>query len=159
MATFISHSPDETAALGETWGRAAAPGLVIGLTGDLGAGKTQLVKGLARGLGIPERVHSPTFALVNTYAGGRLPLYHLDLYRLETPDQVLAAGLEEYLHPDGLTVIEWAERWFPGGQKLVAAHPRLETLPVPAGTAGWRWVHIEALSPTERRITYENLGA
>ncbi|HRT59280.1 MAG TPA: tRNA (adenosine(37)-N6)-threonylcarbamoyltransferase complex ATPase subunit type 1 TsaE, partial [Candidatus Paceibacterota bacterium] len=95
MATFISHSPDETAALGESWGRVAVPGLVIGLTGDLGAGKTQLVKGLARGLGIPERVHSPTFALVNTYAGGRLPLYHLDLYRLETPDQVLAAGLEE----------------------------------------------------------------
>ena len=101
MATFISHSPAETDALGETWGRAAERGLVIGLSGDLGAGKTQLVKGLARGLGITARVHSPTFALVNIYAGGRLPLFHLDLYRLETPEQIIAAGLEEYLQPGG----------------------------------------------------------
>src|SRR6267154_1310709 len=112
MATCISHSPAETEALGETWGRAAHSGLVIGLCGDLGAGKTQLVKGLARGLSITARVHSPTFALVNIYAGGRLTLYHLDLYRLETREQITAAGLEEYLSPDGVTVVEWAERWF-----------------------------------------------
>src|SRR5258708_33855667 len=106
MATYISHSPAETEALGETWGRAAESGLVIGLSGDLGAGKTQLVKGLARGLGITARVHSPTFTLVNQYTGGRLPLYHLDLYRLETPAQIVAAGLEEYLEkPDGVAAV------------------------------------------------------
>ena len=84
MATFISHSPAETETLGESFGRAAERGLVIALSGELGAGKTQLVKGLARGLGIAARVHSPTFTLVNEYAGGRLRLFHLDLYRLET---------------------------------------------------------------------------
>ena len=79
MATNISHSPAETEALGESWGHTAAKGLVIALSGDLGAGKTQLVKGLARGLGITSRVHSPSFTLVNVYTGGRLTLFHLDL--------------------------------------------------------------------------------
>jgi len=144
MATSISHSPSETEALGEAWGRAAQKGLVLGLSGDLGAGKTQLVKGLARGLGISERVHSPTFALVNIYTGGRLTLFHLDLYRLETREQILAAGLEEYLTPDGVTVIEWAERWFGNN---------------PAENPEVRWVKIETLSETERRITYEDIGA
>jgi tRNA threonylcarbamoyladenosine biosynthesis protein TsaE len=112
MATNISHSPADTAALGEQWGRAAQNGMVIGLSGDLGAGKTQFVKGLARGLGISARVQSPSYVLVNIYTGGRLTLFHLDLYRLDTPEQVTAAGLEEYLQPAGVTVIEWAERWF-----------------------------------------------
>src|ERR1700751_4440395 len=103
MATRISHSPAETEALGEAWGRAAHIGLVIGLCGDLGAGKTQLVKGLARGLGITARVHSPTFTLVNFYPGGRLALAHLDLYRLAAREQIIAAGLEEYLAPAGVT--------------------------------------------------------
>ena len=75
MATNISHSPAETAALGEEWGRKARAGSVIALSGDLGAGKTQFVKGVARGLGIIARVHSPTFTLVNIYEGGRLPLF------------------------------------------------------------------------------------
>jgi tRNA threonylcarbamoyladenosine biosynthesis protein TsaE len=141
MATSISHSPAETEALGEEWGRAARSGRVIGLSGDLGAGKTQLVKGLARGLGITMLVHSPTFALVNIYTGGRLTLYHLDLYRLETREQILSAGLEEYLKPDGVTVIEWAERLF-GDQRSEV-----------------RWVTIETLGETERRITYEDIGA
>src|SRR5450755_1064781 len=101
MAIFISHSPAETEALGEKFGRAAERGLVIGLSGDLGAGKTQFVRGLARGLGITGRVHSPTFTLVNEYGGGRLKLFHLDLYRLETAEQILTAGIEEYLAPDG----------------------------------------------------------
>src|SRR5258708_8002084 len=99
MATYTSHSPEETAALGEAWGRTAASGLVIALSGDLGAGKTQLARGVARGLGITDRVHSPTFALVNEYRGGRLPLFHVDLSRLETTDQTIAAALEEYFHP------------------------------------------------------------
>ena len=106
MLTSISHSPAETEALGEAWGRAAKSGWVIALVGDLGAGKTQFVKGLARGLGITGRVHSPTFTLVNIYPSGRLPLFHLDLYRLETREQIVAAGLEEYLSPAGVTVIE-----------------------------------------------------
>lgn len=144
MGTSISHSPSETEALGEAWGRAAQTGLVLGLSGDLGAGKTQLVKGLARGLGITQRVHSPTFALVNIYTGGRLTLFHLDLYRLETREQILAAGLEEYLTPDGVTVIEWAERWFGNNR---------------AEKRGICWANIETLSETERRIIYEDIGA
>src|SRR5689334_10288733 len=154
MATNISHSPAETEALGERWGRAAKSGLVIGLSGDLGAGKTQLVKGLARGLGITARVHSPTFTLVNEYNGGRLPLFHLDLYRLETSQQILAAGLEEYLRPDGVAVIEWAERWF--GDEHPTSNIELRTSK--PGTS-LRRVRIEVLSETERRITYEDFGA
>jgi tRNA threonylcarbamoyladenosine biosynthesis protein TsaE len=152
MATYISHSPEETAALGEAWGRAAASGLVIALSGDLGAGKTQLAKGIARGLGITERVHSPTFALVNEYRGGRLPLFHVDLYRLETTDQIIAAGLEEYFHPAGVSVIEWAERWFgnqPGSPfnfQRATSNPQL------------RQVRIETAGETGRRIIYEDFG-
>src|SRR4051812_1723122 len=111
MAIFISRSPEETQRLGETWGKSATAGLVIGLTGDLGAGKTELVKGLARGLGVKTRVHSPTFALIHEYTDGRLPLFHIDLYRLEWPSQIISAGLEEYFYnPPGVTVIEWVER-------------------------------------------------
>ena len=143
MATFISHNPAETQSLGEGWGRSAQRGLVLGLSGDLGAGKTELVKGLARGLGIPGRVHSPTFAVVNEYRGGRLPLFHLDLYRLETPGQILSAGLEEFLSPDGVTVIEWAER-------IANCELRI---------ANWRRVKIEIENESERKIVYDNFGA
>src|SRR5262245_51880965 len=129
MATLISHSPDETFALGEQWGKAVQTGWVIGLSGDLGAGKTQLVKGIARGLGIQARVSSPTFALVHEYSGGRMLLAHLDLYRLDTPEQIRRAGLEEYLwRPPGLTVVEWIERWpdwlTPPGHGLGRGHGR-----------------------------------
>ncbi len=111
MATLISRSPEETFAIGEAWGRELQRGAVIGLSGDLGAGKTQLVKGLARGLGVTSRVHSPTFALLNEYTGGRLPLFHLDLYRLNNAEEVRSAGLEDYLiSPDGVCVVEWIER-------------------------------------------------
>jgi tRNA threonylcarbamoyladenosine biosynthesis protein TsaE len=157
MVTSISHSPSETEALGEAWGRAAQSGLVLGLSGDLGAGKTQLVKGFARGLGVTERVHSPTFALVNIYASGRLTLFHLDLYRLETRGQILAAGLEEYLTPDGVTVIEWAERWFEKAQRSeVAAGPQDCGCP---SFPQLRWVKIDSATETVRRITYEDIGA
>src|SRR6478735_7212820 len=114
MVIRISRSPEDTAALGEEWGLAAKAPWIIGLTGELGAGKTQLVKGIARGLRITTRVHSPTFTLVNEYSGGRLPLFHLDLYRLETPEQIHSAGIEEFLQPDGVAVIEWAERLVDG---------------------------------------------
>jgi tRNA threonylcarbamoyladenosine biosynthesis protein TsaE len=158
MATSISHSPADTAALGEQWGRAAANGLVIGLSGDLGAGKTQFVKGLARGLGIAARVHSPTFALVNIYTGGRLTLFHLDLYRLDTPGQFAAAGLEDYLHPEGVTVIEWAERWLDLVQSLKSKVQSLES-EAPGPVEHLRWVNIEVAGQNERRITYEDPGA
>jgi len=147
MVTFISRSPAETETLGESWGRTAQPGLVIALRGALGAGKTQLVKGLARGLGVTTRVHSPTFTLVNEYGGGRLRLFHLDLYRLETRAQMLGAGLEEYLQPDGVAVIEWAERLNEECQmKNETSWPNM------------RRVLIEVLGETRRRITYEDSG-
>jgi len=159
MATCISHSPTETEALGETWGRAAASGLVIGLSGDLGAGKTQLVKGLARGLEITTRVLSPTFALVNIYSGGRLALFHLDLYRLENAEQIAAAGLEEHLRPAGVSVIEWVERWFPKSEVQVSGVPFGVPRPAADVSAGrFRWVEFEILSDTERRIAYEDFG-
>jgi tRNA threonylcarbamoyladenosine biosynthesis protein TsaE len=150
MATYISHNPEETQALGEAWGRAATSGLVIALSGDLGAGKTQLAKGIARGLGFTGRVHSPTFTLVNQYEGGRLPYFHVDLYRLETPDQIIAAGLEEYFHPTGVSVIEWAERWLGAnpGSKIKTPNPH----------SRFRQVHLEVINETERRITYEDFG-
>jgi tRNA threonylcarbamoyladenosine biosynthesis protein TsaE len=146
MATFISKSPAETEALGERWGRDAIVGQVFALIGDLGAGKTQLVKGIARGLGCRARVHSPTFAIVNLYGGGRLPLFHLDLYRLETPGALASAGLDDYLHPDGVSVIEWADRLTNG--------------------AGWKAeggrcvrVLLEVVDDTTRRIAYEDSRA
>ena len=149
MATFISHSPEETAALGEQWGRAAASGWLIGLSGDLGAGKTQLVKGLARGLGITARIHSPTFALVNEYPGGRLPLAHLDLYRLDTPEQVHGAGLDEYFRsPSGVVVVEWCERWPDFNFKSQISNLKFRL----------RLVRLETLDETSRCITYEDSG-
>jgi tRNA threonylcarbamoyladenosine biosynthesis protein TsaE len=146
MPTFISRRPAETQLLGERWGRAAQSGLVIGLSGELGAGKTQLVKGLARGLGIAACVHSPTFTLVNEYGGGRLRLFHLDLYRLETTRQIAAAGLEEFLQPDGVTVIEWAEKL-----KAEGRGQKAETK--------WISVKIEILSESERKIVYDDFGS
>jgi tRNA threonylcarbamoyladenosine biosynthesis protein TsaE len=153
MATLISRSPEETLALGQEWGRMAQRGWVIGLSGDLGAGKTQLVKGIACGLGTSVRVHSPTFVLLNEYDGGRLPLFHLDLYRLNNPEDVIGAGLEEYLiNPDGITVVEWIERWIPGEENGTSKIGK----PLNAVT---RFVRIETLSELERRITYEDPGA
>jgi len=146
MATFISHSPAATESLGEAWGRAAQSGLVIALSGDLGAGKTQLVRGLARGLGVTARVHSPTFTLVNEYGGGRLKLFHLDLYRLETAAQILSAGVEEFLSPDGVAVIEWAERLEDGRWKMEDGKMFIR-------------VKIEIVSETERKIIYDDFGA
>ena len=136
MATIISNSPEETLALGESWAAEAQTGWVIGLEGDLGAGKTQLVKGIARGLGITEPVTSPTFTLVCEYEG-KLPLHHLDFYRLENDEQILGAGLEPYFSPEGITVIEWVNRW----TGPLATH--------------YRHVIITQTGETERHIEYE----
>ena len=155
MATFISKSPEQTQNLGAEWGRAAKEGWLIGLIGDLGAGKTQLVKGIARGLGITQRVASPTFALVHEYQGGRLTLCHIDLYRLDTPSQIASAGLEDSIYsPQGVTVVEWIDRWFgsgvPDGWSSVDVSNRFETAPF------YRHVRIALLNETQREITYED---
>lgn len=154
MRFQICDSAVKTELLGEAMGRTAREGTVIAITGDLGAGKTQFVKGLARGLGSPARVHSPTFAIVNLYEGGRLPLVHLDLYRLETPGQLLSAGVEEFLQPEGVTVIEWAEHLL---TRTPDGTPTLIT-----GSARPRHlvrVSIEVVDENTRRITYEDPGA
>jgi tRNA threonylcarbamoyladenosine biosynthesis protein TsaE len=140
MAIFISHSPAETESLGAQFSHAAGKGLIIALSGDLGAGKTQFVHGLARGLGVTTRVHSPTFTLVNEYVGGRLKLFHLDLYRLETREQILSAGIEEFLSPDGVAVIEWFERIADSGLRI----------------ADLKKVSIGIISETERKIIYDD---
>ena len=122
MTRHVVHSVAEMEALGASMGRAMSPGMVLGLSGDLGSGKTALVRGLVRGVGSDARVHSPTFALLNEYAGGRCVVHHLDLYRLSGAADVRAAGLEEYLaSPRGITAVEWIERWdepLPGLRRL-----------------------------------------
>jgi tRNA threonylcarbamoyladenosine biosynthesis protein TsaE len=147
MVTFISHSPAQTAALGEQWGREAQSGWVFGLSGGLGAGKTILAAGLARGLGVTARVQSPTFALVNEFRGGRLLFFHLDLYRLASRQDIIAAGLEPYLFkPAGVAVVEWIERWLEGGPWPPAPGMKL------------RRVEIKTTGENDREIFYEDFG-
>ena len=105
----VSESPEETQAVGERLGRALAAGAVVACVGELGAGKTCFLQGLARGLGVTSPVTSPTFVLVNQYRG-RVPVYHLDAYRTGSLAEVVDLGVEEMLHGDGVTVIEWADR-------------------------------------------------
>ena len=107
---FITNSPEETEALGARLARALEPGAVVAFTGDLGAGKTAFVRGLARGLGVQDRVTSPTFTIVNEYEGGRLPLFHFDLYRLGSADELFDIGWEDYLARGGVCAVEWSER-------------------------------------------------
>lgn len=110
-----TRSPAETRALGAALGRAAAPGTVLALVGPLGAGKTQLAKGVAEGLEVRSVVNSPTFILMNEHQG-RLRLFHVDAYRLEDPEEALAAGLLDEREVEGVTVVEWADRldgWLP----------------------------------------------
>jgi tRNA threonylcarbamoyladenosine biosynthesis protein TsaE len=145
MATFISHNPADTESLGEQWGRDARSGWIIGLSGDLGAGKTQLVNGVARGLGSGARVTSPTFTLVHEYPGGRLPLFHLDLYRLSSREEIIRAGLEQYLtRPRGVAVVEWIERWLADEDA--------------ARLGAFRKVVIKTTGETDREISYEDFG-
>ncbi len=105
---FETHSEQETEALAEKLGRSLRAGEVLALDGDLGAGKTAFTRGLARGLGYPGRVQSPTFTIVNEYLGGRLPLFHFDLYRLSSPDELFDIGWEDYLDRGGVCCVEWA---------------------------------------------------
>ncbi|MBR5970610.1 MAG: tRNA (adenosine(37)-N6)-threonylcarbamoyltransferase complex ATPase subunit type 1 TsaE [Lachnospiraceae bacterium] len=107
---YTSHNEEETRALGARMGREAKAGAVFALTGDLGAGKTVFAKGFAEGLGITAPVTSPTFTLLQCYDGGRLPLYHFDLYRIEDASEADDIGCEEYFSGDGVCLVEWAER-------------------------------------------------
>ena len=106
---LVSHGAEETLRIGAELGRRLQPGDALLLTGDLGAGKTTLTQGVAQGLDVAERPRSPTFVMATEYHG-RLPLYHLDLYRVEELGELGDLGLDEYLNGDGVTVVEWADR-------------------------------------------------
>lgn len=106
---YTTAGEEQTEALGFRLGQLIQPGAVIAYTGDLGAGKTAFTRGLARGLGIPDRVTSPTFTIVNEYEGGRLPLFHFDMYRLGSSDELFDIGWEDYLARGGVCAVEWSE--------------------------------------------------
>ena len=106
---LLSHSPEDTEDIGARLAEQLEPGAVVAFTGDLGAGKTAFTRGLARGLGIPDRITSPTFTIVNEYEGGRLPLFHFDLYRMDSPEELFDIGWEEYLARGGVCAVEWSE--------------------------------------------------
>ena len=106
---FLSLSPAQTEAVGEALGKILKPGTVIAYRGDLGAGKTAFTRGLARGLGAQEPVTSPTYTIVNEYLSGRLPLFHFDMYRLGSSDELFDIGWEDYLERGGVCAVEWSE--------------------------------------------------
>ncbi len=110
MQQFDSFSAEETRRIGRDLAGMAKPGEIYALSGDLGVGKTVFTKGFAEGLGITEPVNSPTFTILQIYEGGRLPLYHFDVYRIEEPDEMEEVGLEEYLFGQGVCLIEWPEQ-------------------------------------------------
>jgi tRNA threonylcarbamoyladenosine biosynthesis protein TsaE len=132
---FISNSADETAQLGRNRASSLQGGDVIALAGDLGTGKTQFVKGLVAGLGSEAAVTSPTFTLLHEYGGGRLTVYHFDFYRLENQAAALRLGLDDYFFGDGVSVIEWANRF----RDLIPPHAN--------------WLTFETKSETARTIT------
>ena len=107
---FITNNTAETRELGRRLATKLNPGSIVAYTGDLGAGKTAFTGGLADGLGVTDRVTSPTFNIVNEYEGGRLPLFHFDLYRLESADELFDIGWEDYLIRGGVCAVEWSER-------------------------------------------------
>jgi tRNA threonylcarbamoyladenosine biosynthesis protein TsaE len=133
---FTSTSAVETEEVAAQLARGLHAGDVLALVGDLGSGKTQFVKGLTRGLGSEATVTSPTFTLIHEYTGGRLPLYHFDFYRLDRADALAAIGFDEYVFGDGVSAIEWADR-FPDA---VPPHAR--------------WIKIDVTSPTTRSIDF-----
>ena len=138
---FVTHSPEETRKLGERLAKELNPGAVVAFTGDLGAGKTAFVSGMAQGLGISERVTSPTFTIVNEYLGGRLPLFHFDMYRLPDSDALFDIGWGGYLDRGGVCAVEWSEQVADALPKdtvtvSLARHPDEET---------WRIITIKGV--------------
>jgi tRNA threonylcarbamoyladenosine biosynthesis protein TsaE len=148
--SIITNSPAETEELGVRLGRLAWPGAVFWLVGKLGAGKTCLTRGIARGLGVDGPVLSPSFVLVRELPG-RIPLYHADLYRLDSPAELADLGLEEYIYGKGLTVIEWADK---GQGFLPAEHLRIE---IEYGEGGIRRFRLMAHGPAYA-VLLEKLG-
>ena len=106
---YITNSPCETEAVGAALARVLEPGAVIAYRGDLGAGKTAFTRGLARGLGVKESVTSPTYTIVNEYLSGSMPLFHFDMYRLGSEDELFDIGWEDYLERGGVCAVEWSE--------------------------------------------------
>lgn len=135
MATFTSNSPADTEELGRRLAAGVEPGAVLALQGDLGAGKTRLVKGFVAGLGSDHSVSSPTFTIIHEYAGGRMPIYHFDFFRVEDRSAATNLGLDEYLFGEGVCIIEWADR-FP------------DLIPINA-----RWIRFEIISENTREVT------
>ena len=133
---FITHSPEETEKIGEALAKSFQPGTILAYRGDLGAGKTAFTRGLARGLGCKETVTSPTYTIVNEYLGGRLPLFHFDMYRLASSDDLWDIGWEDYLDREGVCAVEWSENVQDAMENAVT-------------------VTIEKLGETSRRITIE----
>ena len=133
---FITHSPEETEKIGEALAKNLQPGTILAYRGDLGAGKTAFTRGLARGLGCKETVTSPTYTIVNEYLGGRLPLFHFDMYRLASSDDLWDIGWEDYLDREGVCAVEWSENVQDAMEDAVT-------------------VTIEKLGESTRRITIE----
>ena len=106
---FYTNSPEETEQIGQHLAETLQPGTVIAYLGDLGAGKTAFTRGLARGLGSADRVTSPTYTIVNEYLGGKMPLFHFDMYRLGSSDELFDIGWEDYLERGGICAVEWSE--------------------------------------------------
>ncbi len=109
MQTFISNSPEETEKFAEAFAKELSGGTVIAFRGNLGMGKTCFTRGLAKGLGFNGSVTSPTFALINEYIGGRLPLYHFDMYRITSWDELYSSGFFDYIEQGGIIAAEWSE--------------------------------------------------
>ena len=106
---YITHSPEETEAIGVALGNILTPGAIVAYRGDLGAGKTAFTRGLARGLGCDDMVTSPTYTIVNEYLSGRIPLFHFDMYRLRSSDDLWGIGWDDYLDRGGVCAVEWSE--------------------------------------------------
>ena len=133
---FITHNPAETEAVGAALARALHPGAVIAYRGDLGAGKTAFTRGLARGLGCSEQVTSPTYTIVNEYLSGKMPLFHFDMYRLGSADDLWDIGWDDYLDRMGVCAVEWSEYVDEAMEDAI-------------------FVTIEKLGDEDRRITIE----
>ena len=133
---FLTNSPEETEKVGAALGKILNPGTVLAYRGDLGAGKTAFTRGLARGLGYSEPVTSPTYTIVNEYLGGRLPLFHFDMYRLASSDDLWDIGWEDYLERGGVCAVEWSENVDDAMENAV-------------------WVTIHKTGETSRRIEIE----
>lgn len=128
MKEWICRTPEDTFALGKALGQGASPGAVFAFFGGLGAGKTALTRGIAAGLGYEGEVASPTFALVHEYRGGRLPLFHFDMYRISGWDDLYSTGFFEYLEENGVLAVEWSEN-IEGALPEGSVHITLEPLP------------------------------